>query len=280
MYQPGLSRGSLTQIQLIGKESPNPNVSLYSANPINFAPVVGVSWSIPYFGKDKTVLRAGYSVSYERNALILTDDISGDEPGLSSDTLFTSNNFLNLRNIRLPLAPIEAPLGTVPVTDRAKAVWSFDNQLRSPYTQNWNLTIQRELPGGVTFDVRYVGTKGTKLIRTVNMNEVNIFENGILEAFKITQAGGRAPLFDRLFAGFNLGLGTIPISASGSTSLRAFSRTRAFFANNDVANFARFLNEQVVEGERGAIPRFAEFPEKWIVVNPQFENSEYAANLA
>src|SRR5207247_4735234 len=150
MYQPGINKGSLTQVQLIGKGSPNPNVSLYTANPMNFAPVVGLSWSIPYFGKDKTVLRAGYSVSYERNALILTDDISGDEPGLSTNTVFTSSDFLNLTKVQLPLTPSGTPLETVPVTDRFQTVWSFDNHLRTPYTQNWNLTIQPELPSEVT----------------------------------------------------------------------------------------------------------------------------------
>jgi len=273
LYQPGLDKGSLTQVQLVGKGSPNPNVALYAANPANFAPVVGLSWSIPYFGKDKTVLRAGYSVSYERNALILTDDISGDEPGLSTDTLFTSNNFLNLRNIRLPLTPIGAPLETVPLTDRSQTVWSFDNHLRTPYTQNWNLTVQRDLPGGVTFDVRYVGTKGTKLIRTVNVNEVNIFENGILNAFKTTQTGGTAPLLDRLFGQFSG-------RASGSAFVRSFSTTRGYLANNDVGDFADFINAATVGDERGALPRLAGFPENWIVVNPQFAASEFTGNLA
>src|SRR5262249_47744854 len=64
-YQPGLENGDLTRVQLIGKASANPNTNLYSNDLNNFAPVVGLSWSIPYFGKDKTVLRAGYSVGYE-----------------------------------------------------------------------------------------------------------------------------------------------------------------------------------------------------------------------
>ncbi|HYR41792.1 MAG TPA: TonB-dependent receptor [Terriglobia bacterium] len=280
MYQPGRNRGSLTQVQLVGKGSPNPNVSLYATNSTNFAPVVGLSWSIPYFGKDKTILHAGYSVSYERNAFVLTDNVSGDEPGLSSDTEFTSENFLNLTNIRLPLAPIGAPLDTVPLTDRVQTAWSFDNNLRTPYTQNWNLTIQRELPGGFTLDVRYVGTKGTKLIRTVNVNEINIFENGILDAFKATQAGGTAPLFDRLLNGLNLGSGGVPTQASGSASLRAFSTTRQYLANNDVGAFAGFMNEAIVGSERGALPRRAGFPENWIVVNPQFASAEFAGNFA
>ncbi len=51
--------------------------------------------------------------------------------------------------------------------------------------------------------MRYIGTKGTKLGAGIPINEVNIFENGILEAYKITQAGGNASLFDRMLSGLN-----------------------------------------------------------------------------
>src|SRR6185503_19812025 len=103
----------------------------------NFGPVVGLSWSIPYFGKDKTVLRAGYSVSYEREALRLVDIVAGEQPGLKTLTVFTSGSYLDLSQVSLPLVPQQAPLELVPVTDRIQPVWSFDNNLRTPYVQNW-----------------------------------------------------------------------------------------------------------------------------------------------
>jgi hypothetical protein len=274
MYQPGRLNGSLTQVQLVGKGSPNPNTSLYANDLNNFAPVVGLSWSLPYFGKDKTVLRAGYSIAYQRNALVLTDNVAGRQPGLYADTLFTSSDFLDLTNIHLPLTPATAPLATVPVTDRSQAVWSYDNNLRTPYIQNWNLTVQRELPQGFTFDIRYVGTKGTKLIRTVNINETNIFENGILDAFKITAAGGNSPLMDRLFGPFK------SRNMTGSDFVRTFSTTRQFLASNDVGSFATFVDTATVDGERGAIARLASLPENWIVPNPQFAAAEFTGNFA
>ena len=280
LYQPGQAKGSLTQVQLIGKHSPNPNTRLYNDDWNNFAPLAGLSWSIPYFGKDKTILRAGYSVAYERNALVLTDFVSGAEPGLQTTTFFTSDRYLDLTRIRLPLEPDVEPLETVPLTDRSQIVRAFDNNLRTPYTQNWNLTIQRELPGGFTLDARYVGSKGTKLIRAVNVNEVNIFENGVAEAFKITQAGGDAALLDRLFNGFNLGLGQIDgRNVTGSASLRQFPNTRGFLANNNVGSFANFVNTFDVLG-RGGFLRFAGLPENWIVVNPQFAAANFTGNFA
>src|SRR5438552_14724405 len=37
LYQPGISKGKLTAIQLVGKNSPNPNTSLYAPDFNNFA---------------------------------------------------------------------------------------------------------------------------------------------------------------------------------------------------------------------------------------------------
>ena len=280
LYHPEITNGSLTSVQLIGKNSPNPNVSLYGSSVKNVAPVIGLSWSIPYFGKDKTVLRAGYSVSYERNALVLVDDVAGDEPGLRSEVTFTSGNSLNLANIRLPLTPDGKPLDVIPLTDRTQAARAFQNDLRTPYIQNWNLSVQRAFPNELTLDVRYVGSKGTKLLRTVNINEVNILENGLLQAFQTTQTGGNSALLDQLFSGINLGAGTIGRTVTASAALRAFSTTRNMLANNQVGTFADFLNFADVNGERGGLLRFHGFPENWIVANPQFAGSDFVGNFS
>src|SRR5438128_1174874 len=93
--------------------------------------------------------------------------------------------------------------GPISISPDFKTLRAFDNNLRTPYIQNWNLTIQRELPHDFTLDVRYVGSKGTKLLRSVDTNEVNIFENGLLDAFVTTQHGGNATLLNQLFNGFN-----------------------------------------------------------------------------
>ncbi len=43
------------------------------------------------------------------------------------------------------------------------------------------------------------GSKSSKLARAVDTNEVNIYENGLLDAFKTVQAGRRSPLIDQIF---------------------------------------------------------------------------------
>jgi hypothetical protein len=55
-YRPGI-RGGLTRMEFVGKHSPQPDKKLYRDDWNNFAPAVGLNWSLPWFGRDKTVLR-------------------------------------------------------------------------------------------------------------------------------------------------------------------------------------------------------------------------------
>ena len=81
LFQPGANKGQLTKTQLVGKYSPNPDNMLYNNDWNNFAPAVGFSWSIPYFGENKTTLRMGYGWAYERVSFRLLDVVGGDLPG-------------------------------------------------------------------------------------------------------------------------------------------------------------------------------------------------------
>src|SRR5881397_835915 len=125
-------------------------------------------------------------------------------PGTDNLTTFNPSTYTDLASVRLPLTPTLAPLTTVPMTDRTVNFAGFDDNRVIPYVQNFNLSIQRELAQNLTVDVSYSGTKGTKLWSPIQLNEVNILENGILQAFNITRAGGNADLFNRMLNGFNV----------------------------------------------------------------------------
>jgi hypothetical protein len=68
--------GSLTEVVLVGPNSPNSKEKLYNNDWNNFAPAIGFSWAIPWFGADKTVLRAGYGFGYEKNSLRIVDVVA------------------------------------------------------------------------------------------------------------------------------------------------------------------------------------------------------------
>ena len=102
----------------------------------------------------------------------------------------------------------------------AAPIYAIDNNLRTPYYQNFSFSLARVLNPSTVLEVRYVGNKGTKLVQQANINEVNTIENGILDAYKITQRGGNAPLFDKLFVGLP---GVDGVRVTGSDFVRANS---------------------------------------------------------
>ncbi len=269
-FQPGLMQGSLSVPLPIGPHTANPNTTWYKPNKLNFAPAIGLSWSPsgdnPVWGHGRTVIRAGYSIDYERDPFYLAlSTVLG--PGYSSTPVFIPSGLQTVGAVQLPLAPSSAPLQPVPLTDRSTVEYAYDPNLKSPYYQNWNFSIQRAVGKDATFEARYVGTKGTDLVRSVNINEVNVFENGILSAFKTTQAGGSSPLLNQIFMGIGGVNGT---TMTGSDYVRSFGTTAAFLANNDVGSFANFLNTSTIAGQPGSLLRRAGLPENFIMVNPQF----------
>jgi hypothetical protein len=282
LFKPGTLSGSLTTLEQVGKNSINPDRLLFNNDLNNFAPAIGFSWSPKFLGENKTVVRAGYGIGYERNSLRLLDVLAGDQPGLRSVATFTQSGFLSLANATFPLTPVGSPLALVPLTDRTQTVRAYDTNLRTPYVQNFNVSVSRSLPKDMVIEARYVGNKGTRLIRGFDINEANIFENGILEAFNAVVAGGSHPLLERIFNGLNLGLGAVNgTTVTAGASLRNNANTRDFFAFNNPGGFANYLNTtNNFVTNRGDLLRRAGLPENFIVASPQFASSRLTTNSA
>ena len=247
MWSPGAAQGALTTIQTVGKNSANPGAMLYSNYYKGFAPAVGGSWSIPYFGKDKTVLRMGYSLMNSAPFSIL--GIDNSVSAFSATSVFNPTTACNVNCVSLPLStgatPLLALAPGLAAGSRTQTMHSIDADFRPPVTQNWNVSLERDLSHGMTFSVRYVGNHVSHIIGGTNLDSANIFENGILNAFQITQAGGNAPLFDQIFNGLNFGgtIGTVNgTTLTGSQALRGYSTTKPYFANNEPGAFANWMN--------------------------------------
>jgi hypothetical protein len=286
LFNPGAMPGSLTQLQLIGRGSPNPQIQPWQGNTRNFAPVAGLAWNLPWtkWGLNRTVLRAGYSIAYERLPLVVLDNMYGSsQPGLSQTVSVSPTTFTNLNGVSLPLQPTQAPLQTVPINDTNNSPLSIygASNLKTPYIQNWNVSLGREIVKSVVVDVRYVGSKGTKLYRGTNIDEINIFENGILDAFRVTDAGGNAALFDRMFKGLNVpGVGVVDgANITGSDAVRRNTTLNAFLLANNPGGLAQFLGYNTfITGTRGGLLKNGGLPANFVDANPQFGVARLVGN--
>jgi Carboxypeptidase regulatory-like domain/TonB dependent receptor len=271
LFQPGVMNGSLTQLQLIGPGTPNQGTQLYNNNNHNFSPGVGFAWSPPWLGKNKTVVRAGFGIGYERDPLGMNTTISSGEPGLQSTAALNSTSLLNVGNLSLPIPNLATPLATVPLNGpRNQAVYAYQNNLRTPYFQNFNFTIQRALTATSSLSVAYVGSNGHELIRTVDLDETNVVSNGFVQQFDIIQQGGDSPLFDAMFGA----------NGAGSNLMRTNATYRTFFANSNPGGLAALLEGSTLTGGvGGSLLTKAGLPANYFVVNPQFSNAYLTGNF-
>ncbi len=286
-FSPGATGGSPTIIGFAGKNSPNPERLMYNNDLNNIAPSLGFSWNVPWF-KRTTVARGGYGVNYTGAPTFLQySTVIGGAPGSSlsitqAPGVLTPSQYLDigsaLKAFPLPTGGVR-PLEPVPVTNRVTGLQAFADDRVVPYVQNWNLSVQQEFLKNMTMEVRYVGSKGTKLRSAKELNTINIFENQILNAFTITRAGGNAPLFDAMLNNITIGSITVGRNGSGSEALRQFATTNQWIANGEVASLANFLNSSSTgTGEAGGLLRRNGFPENFIVVNPQFGSVQLHGN--
>jgi hypothetical protein len=275
-WNPGPQRGDLTTVEFIGPESPNPDKQLYKDDWNNIGPAVGFSWSVPWFGANKTTVRGGYSVAYQGGGrgLDLDTALTTNLPGIGdAQTGFVPTTFTNIATLNLPLTR-NIPLQPVSITQaRTSNLTTWDPNYVSPYIQNFTLSVTRELNRNFTLDMRYIGTHGVKLLGSIALNQPNFLTNGVLQEFNAVRAGGESTMFSQMFAGLNIG------NQTAAAFLRSNTNWRGFLANGDVGGFAsRLATSNEFTGQGGGLVRNGGFPENFIVNNPQFNNVTYNTN--
>jgi len=177
---------------LAGKANHGAN-SWFDPNYKNFAPRVAVAYSPNFeggllnslFGKDKSVIRVGAGVFYDRigQALALDSDQNGS-PGTATALTDGSQQFslataprfsgsctlaggcTGLPAVGQPFfdIPTAASFPFTPAADTSNLGFAVDPHLKTPYSIHLTASFQRQLSKGVVLDVAYVGTLGRRLL--------------------------------------------------------------------------------------------------------------------
>jgi len=140
---------------------------LYESDWNNFSPRIGFAWDLS--GQGKTVLRAGWGLFYDAYS---QDFFVGQLPF----NTFNPGPAYNPAGA----SPILFSFSTIPVIEEGvpvftdfldSDVFAVDPHLRTPYIQNFNLNLQRELFRNGVVEIGYVGSNGTKLFRYRDINQ-------------------------------------------------------------------------------------------------------------
>ena len=144
--------------------------SAVDPQPYNFAPRVGLAWqlpNLPRFG-GLTVFRAAYGIFYspeiavEDYDLVLNGQLNelNETQGSLPPTLTTRNGFASTSVSGFP------------------SYYGLDPHALTPYVQQWNASVQHELPRHVLLETAYIGSKGTHLGRYRQFNTPAQVETG------------------------------------------------------------------------------------------------------
>jgi hypothetical protein len=184
-------------------------VHAYKTRWVNPSPAIAIAWSpraetgflASLLGKDKTVVRTGFSMrSYTEGeqAFWAFASNSGSfffQGGrLTAATTGATGTFqpgsLTLGDPLPPFLLTPATYSTVvPAANLfGNGFWGMNPSIRFPYVEQWNFGIQRDLGGGNVIEARYVGNLALHQWLSYNLNEVNTLSNGFLQEFVNAQA--------------------------------------------------------------------------------------------
>ncbi|MGB9407516.1 MAG: TonB-dependent receptor, partial [Terracidiphilus sp.] len=164
----GFNLSNLSNLALLPAGTPP-----YKTNWGNLAPRIGLAYQVSQSQRWQTVLRGGFGVFYD-----LASSEAGNMTGLL-DYPFGSLSFVYGIPIggtaTFPLSAADAAPSPVvpPNANNGGALTSFDPNLESPYTLQWNVAVEQALGKQQSISASYIGAVGRRLVQTAEISFPN-----------------------------------------------------------------------------------------------------------
>lgn len=123
----------------------------------NIAPRLGIAWS----PAPTLAVRAGYGIFYDSGMFNPNSAQYFNPPEFNVFVYLPIQGLITVNN------PFPSGSGS----DAQPGLSILDPSLRTPYMQQWNLSVEKSYKSIGTFSLAYVGSKGTKLIREFDLNQ-------------------------------------------------------------------------------------------------------------
>jgi len=233
-----------TRYEYIGSGTANDRMP-WNRDMNNFAPHLGFSYQLPWFGRGMTTLRGGWSISYAPlGQLGLYDGWIanvGAGANVATTQLFrgegdwnisgSTAHYMDLTDLSRtdpdgPL-PMRVRSGLEPLTPMHMGYFQsgatgIDENIHSPLTHSLNVSVTRNIGRNLTVDVRYIGTFGREQITGININNNNYINSGLAaELNKIRgDSSYQSDLFNSLIPRGGYGTNAALSALSGSDQIR------------------------------------------------------------
>jgi hypothetical protein len=133
---------------------------VYKPDRNNWAPRIGLAWAID--ADNTMLLHAGYGIYYDQASLAPGEGLYFNQPYYDFRFYYPLEVFPLTLNDPFP--------DDYPVVIPGSAL-GFDPDLRTPYVQQWNLTVEKQFGADSLVEIAYVGSKGTKILSARDINQ-------------------------------------------------------------------------------------------------------------
>ncbi|HJQ34038.1 MAG TPA: carboxypeptidase regulatory-like domain-containing protein [Pyrinomonadaceae bacterium] len=252
-----------------------------------FGPRLGVAWSPEYKGGffhtlfgdgGRSVVRVGYGLAFDPVSSFQVTAVAGSVPGLRTSCSSTVGGTTTAGCAAVPTTTIAGgfPLALSPpsikpssfltppllLNSNAPSITTFAPDLKLPSVHQWNLSFQRELPGGFVAQAAYIGRRGLRLQMAYDINQIDAAP--ILPSFLVMQnnaalgctaagtgcpsgvTGAQPALFNQLVAAFQATGQTQSAAQTSAASFLNSSTVAGQLATNAAGAFAERIENNVL----------------------------------
>lgn len=143
----------------------------------NFAPRIGLAYRP--FANNKTVIRSGYGIFY--NMIPVYQGIY--QLGTSNPPFTLAQAYAG--GVSKPTITLADPFSVSPAVTANPVIYAVNRQIRNPYSQQWNLTIEQELPWQIGMRTSYIGNRGSRvLFVNYDMNQPVTQQSGNIQTLR------------------------------------------------------------------------------------------------